>query len=252
MRGAGKSEGQHPLRRRALRVSAALLALFVLAVAVIPATLDRLALQAINRAAPSALGVPARIENVVVRPFKGEMSIEGLFVGNPKGFSTTSLLELSAARIELDVRSLFRDPLVVRSITLMRPRITYERGRQGSNLSALREALKGKRRPAAPTTQPGAERKPRRRVIVERLFIEEPSVRFAWTGLGGYAFPIVLESVELTDIGREEGGVPADEIARAVLRELWRRAGLTSSEKPSVDPARTIRQILEDAARSAR
>lgn len=154
---------------------------------------------AVNGFGPSVMGVPVTLEEANFRPLAGKIKLTRLHVGNPKGFKTPALFELGEVDIELNVKSLFSDMIVIHKIAVVAPHITYERGLLDSNFGALTKQLDLKR-----------DKKPKKgdkKVVIDELVVTDPSLNVSITAAGGHAIPIKLGKVELKDIGKEHGGV---------------------------------------------
>lgn len=99
------------------------------------------------------LGVPVTLQSADFAPFKGQLKLKGLHVGNPAGFKTAGLFELGSLDVDLDTISLFKQIVVIREIRISAPEITYERALKDSNIGQLLEQLTAKEgTPAATQT----------------------------------------------------------------------------------------------------
>ena len=176
---------------------------------------------AVNRGGPALLGVPVTLERVWFRPLVGQIRLYHLRVGNPEGFKTPSLFELGRVDVDLQVRSLLRDTIVIRRIEVVAPRITYEKSLVGSsNIGALMKHLEGDA-PDAEQGEPAAE-EGGKKVVIDHLVVTDPELRVTITAAGGHALPIKLGDVEMKDLGRGEGGgVTLARAIRMVFRVLF-------------------------------
>lgn len=164
--------------------------------------------KAVNEFGPRVMGVPVTLEKAVFRPLAGEIRLTNLHVGNPEGFKTPALFDLGEVDVKLDIWSLLSDTIVIRSITVVSPHITYERSLRSSNFDALTKKL-----------QRGAEKKPDKqpeeakareggkKVVIDSLVVVDPALNVSVTAAGGHFVPVKLGRVELSGIGRDRGGV---------------------------------------------
>lgn len=170
----------------------------------------------INRVGPLVMGVPVTLDKATFKPLSGKIRLTGLVVGNPEGFKTRSLFSLSDVEIALDVKSLFKDTIVIHKIAVVAPHITYERGLLESNFSTLQKQLEGDgKKPASKSESKPA--KPERKVIIEKLIITDPALNVSLTVAGGAAIPIKLGNVELNNVGQEGGGVKIYDAVKIVF-----------------------------------
>ncbi|GAB4144583.1 MAG: hypothetical protein Tsb0016_14170 [Sphingomonadales bacterium] len=159
---------------------------------------------------PKLTGGPVAIAGVRVLPWSGNGRISGLEIGNPAGFSQANVLELREIAIDVEPASLFENTIVINSIALREPRLLYEIGKGGSNLKALQKNI------AAFAGQPQSDA-PAKQVIIHRLLVENPEV-VVTSAVGGLSDQsLKLASIELTDIGVGEGGVPPGDAARLAM-----------------------------------
>jgi uncharacterized protein involved in outer membrane biogenesis len=173
---------------------------------------------AVNGLGPAVVGVPVTLEKATFRPLAGEIKLTGLHVGNPPGFKTPALFDLGEVDVRLDVRSLFKDTLVIRKIVVIAPHITYERGLLDSNFGALGKRIQG----GAKGKEEATESEPRAKdsggkVIIDELVVVDPTLNVSVTAAGGHSIPVKLGRVELRNIGREGGGVTFSDAFKIVF-----------------------------------
>ena len=112
----------------------------------------------------------------------GAGTIKGLVVGNPAGFKTPSAINVGAASLVLEPSSLLSDKIVIKSIKVQGPEITFETNLKDNNLSKIsqtwRRATGGgaKSRP-----NPRSRRNPRKRSRPRNskwMSLSSPAARF--------------------------------------------------------------------------
>ncbi len=77
------------------------------------------------------------LADVSLSPFSGKGSLSGLAVGNPQGFSGANAFYLGEISIVVDTQTINADPVIIPSVRISAPRITFEQGKKGSNLQHL-------------------------------------------------------------------------------------------------------------------
>lgn len=185
----------------------------------------------VNVAGPQILGVPVVLDEANLSIISGHAHLKGLRVGNPEGFKTDHLFEVGRLDVELDVRSLLSDTIRIRSIRVLDPSITYERGLLNSNLGALLDQLGGE---ADAEAKPGetppeqaaapdkaAEKAGGAKVIIDEFRIEGARVRLSLTAAQGLAAPIPLPPIVLTDMGKESEGASFTDVLRDVFKAVF-------------------------------
>jgi len=207
------------------------------------ASRDALIKRAIEHFGPELTGVSIKVKAVKLEPIEGRGAITGLEIGNPRGFSTAHALTLGEMRLALDPATLTSDVVRIRELTLEAPNITYERGAQGDNLSAIQKHIESqlpKSKPAAPGKDAAS---PERKFIVDHV-----QVRGAKVNYGG-AVTLDMPELHLRDLGKRTNGATAAQIADEVWKEVTRMAvnrapaaleGLRDQAKDAVDRARGL------------
>jgi hypothetical protein len=174
------------------------------------ASRDAIIKRAIESYGPQVTGVSVKVGSVKLEPLDGRGAIRGLEVGNPKGFKAPRALSLGEMRLALDPASLAADVVHISEVSLEAPSITYERGANGDNLSAIQRHIES----YLPKTAKGPER---------RFIIDHVQVRKARVSYGG-AVDVDVPDLQLRDLGRKAGGATAAEITREIWTAVTRQA----------------------------
>lgn len=222
--------------------------------------------EAINQGGPALLGVDVKVEDVTFRPLRGHVQLKNLHVGNPKGYKTEGVFDLGLVEVELKPGSLLSDTIIIETVKIEKPVITYERGLKNSNIGALLEQLEGgkaekpagEEEPKKPAPEPEAKPKSEpkaeggKRVIIRDLQVNGSQVKVSLTALQGVAAPIPLPPVHLTGIGEESGGTSFGEalgkIIGAILGAVTDVA--TGAGKLAVDGVTAVGGAAADGAKA--
>src|SRR5262245_21352420 len=86
---------------------------------------------------PQITKVSVKLDSVSLSLLSGSGKIQGLVVGNPEGFKTPSAISVGTASLALQPRSLLSDKIVVKSIILKAPEITFETDLKNVNLKKI-------------------------------------------------------------------------------------------------------------------
>lgn len=177
---------------------------------------------------PQVAGVEVKLDKAGVNLLTGNVKLKGLVIGNPEGFKTPSLMELSKFVVDLKMSSLFTDTIVIKQIHIDGPQITYERALKSSNIGALQKNLA----PAedAPDEEPEekvAKEKtaPAKKVVIEDFLFENGKVNVSITLAGGKQLTVPLAPIHLEDIGKESDGASITEIVNEVLGAITQSVG---------------------------
>ena len=180
---------------------------------------DALIKRAIEHYGPQLTGTAVKVKEVKLEPMDGRGIITGLEIGNPPGFSAARALTLGEMRLAVDPSTITANVVHVKEISLEAPTITYERGAQGDNLSAIQKHIQSQ----LPKSQGGGAAKESKDAPQRKFIVDHVQVRNAKVSYGG-ALTVDLGTVQLRDLGKKKGGATAAEITDEVWRELSRMA----------------------------
>ena len=171
---------------------------------------------------PDVIGAPVKVHQVKIDAQTGDGMLKALEIGNPKGFSAPHALRVDGVKVSIDPATIGSDVIFIREIALEAPRITYERGRDGTNLDAIQGNIEAYVRKSAGDgdAKAAAPAKDKRRFIVERISIRGAKVAMTAPGLKGEGVTFDLPEVLLKDVGKRQNGLRASEIANLVSREV--------------------------------
>ena len=215
-----------------VKIIVGIVVVLVLAFVALELSLNSIVLKGFNSAAPEAIGVPATLQGADISLVRGQAALAGLHIGNPEGYKTDGLLDLASISVQLDNSSLLSDTIIIREIAISGLVVTYEKGLLNSNLGALIELLSAGEdsETGKPKEDDPSEKKPGKKVIIEKLTITDSRMNFSVTGAaaltGGGSIPIPLPPITLTDLGKEKDGVTIVEAVRNILTAI---AGATGT-----------------------
>jgi hypothetical protein len=193
-----------------------LLAIFVViggtAIFLFIRSLDSVVAKAIEHGGSSLAGTGVVVESVDISLREGRGTVKGLTVQNPEGFSDAQVLTLGEVTLDLDLKSLRSERVLVEEVRIGTPRVTYEVIASGrSNIDTIRQQIETQSSGAASSGSEG----PDRRMTIQRLNFEEGEIRVDASALGIDPQDVRLPSFELTNLGGDEGALP-DEIGREI------------------------------------
>ncbi|MGO8764850.1 MAG: AsmA family protein [Limisphaerales bacterium] len=240
---------------------ASLLVLVVLlgvAIAVIALNLDGIVKRAVETYGPQITKVSVTVDEVHISLFTASAQITNLAVGNPVGYTTPHAISVGDISVSLNPSSILSDKIVVRSVEIKSPEITFEGGLGGNNLSQILENVKGAQRTGGPTvTNSVGQPKPSKTFEVDDLVISSAKVNGSLKLFGSREFSInnlTLPDIHLTNLGAGSDGITATDLTKRVLDAITsatvksvtaEASGLgTSVEKTGKNEAGNIKKSL--------
>jgi uncharacterized protein involved in outer membrane biogenesis len=219
------------MKKLAVRLLIALVVVLILAVLIVGLFLDGIIKHGVETIGPALTKVDIKLDSVSLSLLSGSGKINGLVVGNPEGFKTPSAVKVGTVSLALKPGSLLSDKVVIKSIQVQGPEITYETDFKSSNLSKIRanvEAATGGSAPKEPgQPQPPAQpapAKPSKKLEVDEFVISGAKLHVSATALGGKTFDLTLPDIHLPALGTSADGITAGELVKKILEALEKEA----------------------------
>jgi len=170
---------------------------------------------------PKITRVSVKLDEVHLTLLTGSASVKGLVVGNPEGYQTPQAISAGLISVGVNPMSVLSDKIVVRSLHVESPEITFEGGLSGNNLSTIlnnvTEASKNPAQTSTASTNAPAQAKPSKKLEVDDLLITGARVHVSLTDLGGKETTLPLPPIHLVNLGQNPEGITAAELSRSVL-----------------------------------
>ena len=201
-----------------------LLWLFIVLVVLIAAAavtchlfLDDAVKRGVETFGPQLTKVSVKLDSVGLSLLSGSGTIKGLKVGNPEGYKSPSSIEVGTGTVGLKPSSLLSDKIVVNSIIMENPMVTYETDLKGDNLHKILANLEG---PADKEPAQPAESKPAKKLQVDEFLLRGAKVHVMINVLGGQEATVKLPDIHLKDLGKGSDGITPAELTKTVLQKL--------------------------------
>jgi uncharacterized protein involved in outer membrane biogenesis len=176
---------------------------------------------------PKVTQTTLTVDNVNVSLLSGSASVKGLTLGNPEGYKAPQSITVGNASVSLEPRSVLADKVVIHSIELKAPEITFEGNPLGeNNLTKIMANVNAMTGPAdraatnAPAAATPAEKKAGKKLEVDDFVITGATVHANITGLLNQVVTLPLPDIHLTDLGKGTDGITAADLTQKVLNEI--------------------------------
>ncbi len=208
------------MKKFIVRLFFVLVILLILAVVAVGLFLDSAVKSGVETIGPMVTKVDVKLQSVSLHLLSGSGKIQGLVVGNPEGYKTPSAINVGAASLALSPASLLSDKIVIKSISVHAPEITFETDLKGNNLSKIESNLEaatggGEKQPAQ-----SPEAKPSKKLQVDDFEITGGRIHVSVTALGGKSATVPLPPIHLTDLGKGPEGITGAELTKVVLKTI--------------------------------
>ena len=179
---------------------------------------------AIELVGSEILQVPVTVESVDISFRSGKGRIEGLYVRNPKGYTSSSAFILDRLDLELDVESLKKEKIHLKELVIDSPSIQFEGNFTNNNLKQLQKNVEAYRsRAAVSNAETGqvSEDAAVRSIRLDHLVIKNSKVGVAMSFLKDKPLSVHLAVLELVDLGKDQD-LSISDVLKTVLLSLNR------------------------------
>ncbi len=181
---------------------------------------------------PMLMKVPVQVGGVSLSPFSGSGKVTGMVIGNPDGFKTPAAMSVGSASLSVSPGSIFSDKIVVRSIRVEAPEITYETDLKNSNLGKIQsnlEAFMGPGSTNAPADPGATSSGSSKKLQVDEFLVTGGKINVSLTALAGKTVTVPLPELRFTDLGKGPEGITAAALTKEVLDKIIAEAVKASS-----------------------
>lgn len=204
------------MKKRLLWVSVAGLALLlVLAVAGF-LFLGAIVKAGVEKGGPYITKVPVNLDRANISVFSGSGEIKGFTMGNPEGFKSPQSVSVGSIAVRLEPGSLLAEKLIIRSVQVQAPEITYEAAFGGSNIGKILENIKAVASMGKTEDQPGTEKA----LQVDEFVITGAKLNVTASVLGGRTATLPLPDIRLQNLGQGPEGITAAELSALAFSEV--------------------------------
>jgi hypothetical protein len=210
------------MKKILVRCLIALVILVLLAFLAVGLFLDKAVKRGVETFGPALTQVSVKLDSVSLSLLSGSGKIKGLVIGNPAGYQTPSAINIGSASLALKPGSLLSDKIVIKSIDVEGPEITFETSLKGNNLKKIQanmqEATGGDQ--SSPAKELPGQTKPSKKLEVDDLVINGGRIHVSVTGLAGKSATVPLPPIHLTGLGKGPDGITPAELAKIILQSI--------------------------------
>ena len=226
------------------------------AVIVVGVYFDKIVKAGIEAVAPPITQTSVTVEGVSISLLSGGAGIKGLVIGNPEGYKSASAISLGKAAVKVEPKSLLGDKVIVRSIEIRAPEITFEGNPFGKNnlqslLDNVNAAAGGSSAAAKKPDATPAEKKAGKKLQVDDILISNAKVTAKITGLEGEPFSVIIPDIHFSNLGSGPEGITAAELAKKILEQISVEAIETVGKRAKEIGLKTANNLIKGATENA-
>ena len=228
------------------------LILLIVAVVAVGLSLNGAIKKGVETFGPQIAKVPVKLDGVSLSLFSGSGAIKGLVVGNPEGYKTDHAMSVGLASVSVSPGSIFSDKIVVKSIRIEAPQVTFELGPGGNNLQRIQDNLGSSSTGAAEPAKPAEEKapadaKPGKKLQVDEVIISGGKVTLGMAALGGKLVEAPLPEIRINNLGQGPEGITGAELGKEILSQINRGAIKTYTEQLEKAGAEALQNLTQNA-----
>lgn len=207
------------------KVLAGLVVVIIIAVIVVVMNLDRGVKAIIEEMGPKFVQADVTVKEVNLSLSSGEGRLGGLVIGNPAGFASDQAFSLGEIALAVEPESLAGDTVVIKSLRIIAPEITYEMAKGGSNLSQMQNNVEqAVARYSGGGQSAAADSGPGKKLIIRDFLISDGQIHYSNPLLSDKTVDLALPRIKLTGIGEKSGGATAVEVVDLILSSINKEA----------------------------
>ena len=209
-----------------IRLLLFLVALFLIAVGILLFSLNSIVKKAVETIGPRITKVEVRLGAALISPWSGSARLSGLFIGNPHGYTGPFSIKVGSISVSVNRNSLFTDTIVINSIIIRKPELSFEGTLNGNNLSKLMQNIQ------SASTSPSSKEKSEKPLKAEskKYIVKEVVITGGRLHLSASALnqkvqqTLPIPDIRLENIGSTGGGVSVANLSRQILNPLINNA----------------------------
>ena len=209
------------LKKILLGIGIGLVALIVIAMIVVSFFLGSIVKTGIETVGPKITQTTLTVNAVDLSLLTGSAKIKGLVIGNPAGYKAPNSISVGLAAVSVSPMSVLSGKIVVKSVRVESPEITFEGNPFGANnLKKIQDnvnAAAASLQSSPSTNQPAktaVPAKPGKKLEVDDFLITGAKVHF------GTGPTLPLPDIHLTDLGKGPEGITPTDLTKQVLSEV--------------------------------
>jgi len=209
----------------------------------------------VERVGPIITKTDVKLDAAVISIFNGSGELKGFTLGNPAGFKSPEAIKVGSVGVKLDAPTVFNKKVVIHSIRVDAPEITYEAALSGSNIGKILDNIKASasQAPAGTNSSSGTQKV----LQVDEFVITGGKIHATASVIGGITATLPLPEIRLADLGKGPDGITPAELSAKVFSELVDQVAKTVAKdaanigKGFTDKAKGIGDEAQDRLKKA-
>ncbi|WP_025898069.1 AsmA family protein [Sneathiella glossodoripedis] len=234
------------MKKGILVAIAIILLLFIGGIAYIYSSIGSVISQSVAQAGTSITQTQVSVASSEYSTTSGLAKLSEVKVANPAGFSVGTALNVAQVDLWIDPESLNSGVIIVKSVILQSPEVTYEIKDSTDNLRTLKKQIEDSLNRTQ--SKPGEKK-----FQFDQVHIKNGTVYVNSPDFNGARRTATLGTISLTNLGKGQGGMTSAEFAHVLILEILRETTIAAlnTDLPISDQARNIMNGALDETENA-
>jgi uncharacterized protein involved in outer membrane biogenesis len=174
----------------------------------------------VEKVGPRVTKTDVKLKGATLSVFSGSGELKGFVIGNPEGYKSPSAIQVGSVAVNVKPGSVMSDKVVVHSIRMESPEITFEGTLGGNNLGKLLDNIKGSSESDKQTTSKD-QKSSAKKLQVDDFLLTGAKVHVSTSLLGGGAATLSIPDIHMTNLGEGKDGITAAELGEKVFAQIF-------------------------------
>lgn len=197
---------------KGLKITGIILAIILGTVLAIGMTIDGIVESGIEDSGSDLLKTEVEVDDIDISVFGSSADMDGFIVYNPEGFTDRAAISLNEIEIDLDVKSLLTDQILINKIRVKNPEILFEQKGSGVNLRKLSNNIDA-----------GSEEDSEKTIIIKEFILEEGVIKIHSELEKERSAEASIDRLVLNNIG-ESGSETIQQAMKQILSPIIKNA----------------------------
>jgi hypothetical protein len=201
--------------------------LLVIIVAVVVIGLSKLGpiiKHAVNTYGPEITKTEVSVSDVGISIFAGQAKLKNFFLGNPKGFKSPQAMKVGSIYVDVNEKSLTSDTVIVETVEVVRPEITYEKKSRTDNFKTILNNVQSTASKSRTSKKKSAKEGEGKKLVITNFIVKQGKVNLDMSMIPGsnITASASLPDIHLKDVGKKKGGATPEEVFNEVFAVLYK------------------------------
>ncbi|MEQ8578817.1 MAG: hypothetical protein RIC57_08410 [Balneola sp.] len=197
---------------KGLKITGIILAIILGTVLAIGMTIDGIVESGIEDSGSDLLKTEVEVDDIDISVFGSSADMDGFIVYNPEGFTDGAAISLNEIEIDLDVKSLLTDQILINKIRVKNPEIFFEQKGPRVNLRELSNNI-----------DVGSEEDSEKTIIIKEFILEEGVIKIHSELEKERSAEASIDRLVLNNIG-ESGSETIQQAMKQILSPIIKNA----------------------------